>query len=496
MRIRRNASSRGFPSRWMVAVLVVLAAALFSLQPSSVFAQEEAIESLRQTGEAFRAVAKKVTPAVVFVKVEKLVKGRSAGEIPFPFGDQGPFDDDFFRRFFGIPMPQQPEQGEPPQQRRYGQGSGFIISPDGFILTNHHVVGDADKVTVQMQDGSEFIAKVVGNDPRSDVAVIKIDAAKLPVLKLGDSDALEVGDWVLAVGSPFGLSHSITAGIVSAKGRSSVGIADYENFIQTDAAINPGNSGGPLVDVDGRVVGMNTAIFSRSGGYMGIGFAIPINMIKTIRDQLIEHGSVIRGYLGVAIQNLTSELAQSFNLEGQKGALVAGVTKDSPAEKAGLKQGDVIIEFAGKPVVEIGDFRNQVAMSTPGADKKMRVIRDGKRQTLEVIIGKLPGEEEEVAKEPSAVSELGLTVQPLTPELAQQLGFVGEEGVIVSGVSPGSAAAEAGIRPGFLIQEVNRTPVKTPAEFQRAVANTSKGGTVLLLLRDKESSLYVALQLE
>jgi serine protease Do len=328
------------------------------------------------------------------------------------------------------------------------------------------------------------------------VAVIKIDAANLPVLQLGDSDALEVGDWVLAVGSPFGLSHSITAGIVSAKGRSSVGIADYENFIQTDAAINPGNSGGPLVDVDGRVVGMNTAIFSRSGGYMGIGFAIPINMIKTIRDQLIEHGSVIRGYLGVAIQNLTSELAQSFNLEGQKGALVAGVTKDSPAEKSGLKQGDVIIEFAGKPVVEIGDFRNQVAMTPPGTDKKMTVIRDGKRQTLEVTIGKLPGEEEEGTKEPSAVSELGLTVQPLTRELAQQLGFVGEEGVIVSGVSPGSAAAEAGIRPGFLVQEVNRRPVKTPAEFRQAVANTPKGGTVLLLLKDGESSLYVALELE
>jgi serine protease Do len=393
-------------------------------------------------------------------------------------------------------MPQQPDQGEPPQQRRYGQGSGFIISRDGYILTNHHVVGDADKVTVQMEDGREFTAKVVGNDPRSDVAVIKIDAANLPVLQLGDSDALEVGDWVLAVGSPFGLSHSITAGIVSAKGRSSIGIADYENFIQTDAAINPGNSGGPLVDVDGRVVGMNTAIFSRSGGYMGIGFAIPVNMVKTIRDQLIEHGSVIRGYLGVAIQNLTSELAQSFNLEGQKGALVAEVTKDSPAEKAGLEQGDVIVEFAGKPVTEIGDFRNQVAMTPPGTARKITLVRDGERKTFEVTIGKLPGEKEAGEKEPGAVSELGLTVQPLTRELAQQLGYVGEEGVLVSGVTPGSAAAEAGIRPGFLIQEVNRVPVKTPSEFQQAVAKTSREGTVLLLLRDRESSLYVALKLE
>jgi serine protease Do len=480
----------------MIAFLVFLTAALFSLQPLSAFAQEEAIESLRQTGEAFRAVAKKVTPAVVFVKVEKLVKGRPTGEIPFPFGDQGPLGDEFFRRFFGIPMPQQPDQGEPPQQRRYGQGSGFIISRDGYILTNHHVVGDADKVTVQMEDGREFTAKVVGNDPRSDVAVIKIDAANLPVLQLGDSDALEVGDWVLAVGSPFGLSHSITAGIVSAKGRSSIGIADYENFIQTDAAINPGNSGGPLVDVDGRVVGMNTAIFSRSGGYMGIGFAIPVNMVKTIRDQLIEHGSVIRGYLGVAIQNLTSELAQSFNLEGQKGALVAEVTKDSPAEKAGLEQGDVIVEFAGKPVTEIGDFRNQVAMTPPGTARKITLVRDGERKTFEVTIGKLPGEKEAGEKEPGAVSELGLTVQPLTRELAQQLGYVGEEGVLVSGVTPGSAAAEAGIRPGFLIQEVNRVPVKTPSEFQQAVAKTSREGTVLLLLRDRESSLYVALKLE
>jgi serine protease Do len=479
----------------MIVVLVFLLAAL-SLLPFSAFGQEAAIESLRQTGEAFRAVAKKVSPAVVFVKVEKIVKDQPAGEFPFPFGDHGPFGDDFFRRFFGIPMPQGPGQEERPPQRMLGQGSGFIVTPDGYILTNNHVVGEADKVTVQLEDGREFTAKVIGADPRSDVAVIKIDADRLPVLPLGDSDALAVGDWVLAVGNPFGLSHTITAGIVSAKGRSSVGIADYENFIQTDAAINPGNSGGPLVDLDGKAVGMNTAIFSRSGGYMGIGFAIPINMVVSIRDQLIEHGSVTRGYLGVTIQDLTPELARGFGMEGQKGALVAAVSEGSPAEKAGLKRGDVIVEFAGKPVTDIGDFRNRVAMMAPGTREKITVVRLGKRQSLEVGIGKLPEEKEGGGKEPPAAAELGLTVQPLTPELAQQLGYVGESGVVVSRVAPGSVAAEAGIRPGTLIQEVNRTPVKDPNEFRKAVARTPKDGNVLLLVRQGDTTIYLALRRE
>ena len=319
--------------------------------------QGSAAESLRMMGKTFASVAKRVSPAVVFVKVEKVVESQPNVQFFAPFGGDNPFGDDFLQRFFGTPSPQeQPRQFRqiPRQhQRIVGQGSGFIISPDGYIMTNNHVVGDADKVTVKLEDGREFIAKTVGTDPHTDVALIKIDAKNLPVLALGNSDALEVGEWVLAIGNPFGLSHTLTAGIVSAKGRSSLGLADYENFIQTDAAINPGNSGGPLVDLNDKAVGMNTAIFSQSGGYMGIGFAIPINMAKAIKDQLIKTGSVTRGYLGIVIQDLTPELAKSFGLDDHNGILVAEVTENSPAEKAGLRQGDVIVEFNGKAVEEV-----------------------------------------------------------------------------------------------------------------------------------------------
>lgn len=270
----------------VMLLFMLLAAANFSL------AQDKGLESLKQTGQAFRHVAKKVSPAVVFIKVEKEVSSQGSSEFFSPFG--GPFNDDFFRRFFGTPPQFQPSPQTPQKHRESGQGSGFLITPDGYILTNNHVVGDADLVSVQMNDGREYTAEIVGTDPGSDLAVIKIDESDLPFLKLGSSERLEVGDWVLAVGNPFGLSHTLTAGVVSAKGRSGIGLNDYEDFIQTDAAINPGNSGGPLVNLDGEVVGINTAIFSRSGGYMGIGFAIPVDMAKNIKSQLIEHGEVKR----------------------------------------------------------------------------------------------------------------------------------------------------------------------------------------------------------
>jgi serine protease Do len=377
-----------------------------------------------------------------------------------------------------------------------GQGSGFIISKDGYILTNNHVVGDADKVTVKLLDGREFTAKTIGTDVHSDVAVIKIDGKDLPMLQMGDSDTLEVGEWVVAIGNPFGLSHTLTVGVVSAKGRSSVGIADYENFIQTDAAINPGNSGGPLVDLDGRVVGMNTAIFSRNGGYMGIGFAIPINMAKAIKDQLIQTGSVTRGYLGIVIQDLTPELAKSFGLKDNQGILVSQVSEDSPAAKAGLKQGDVIVEFAGKPVEKVGAFRNGVALKAPGSKEELTVLRSGKRKTFSITIGKLPDGELADAGTPHSLEKLGLTVQTLTPELARQFGFQVEKGVVVTQVTPGSEAALAGINPGAVILEVNRKPVSNTEEFKRAVAQTPEKGVVLLLIKDGQYSRYVALKTE
>ncbi len=465
-------------------MLIILASAFFG---SPVRAQQGALENLRNTGKAFATVAKKVSPAVVFIKVEKTVTSAS------PFGFLMPFGDEFFRRFFENPFqgPQSPQQKHLIQ----GQGSGFIVSADGYILTNNHVVGDADNVIVKLIDGREFKARTIGTDPHTDVAVIKIDANHLPVLPLGDSDALEVGEWVLAIGNPFGLSHTLTAGIVSAKGRSSIGIADYEDFIQTDAAINPGNSGGPLIDLEGRAVGINTAIFSQTGGYMGIGFAIPINMAKIIRDQLVKHGSVTRGYLGVMIQDITPELAKTFELETTKGVLISEVTKGSPAEKAGLARGDVIVEFNGHPVQKVGSFRNEVALVAPGTRVNMTVIRHGRRKPIAVKVGKLPTGKQTASTQSDILDKLGLTVETLTRDLAEQLGYRGETGVVVTQVASDSAAALSGIRPGVLIQEVNRKRVHNIEEFDDAVAQTANKGVVLLLVKDGESGpRYVVLK--
>ena len=488
---------KSFFAKWITGPIIAVCLLTILLVPFPAQAQDHGIESLRQTGKAFASVARETSPAVVFIQVEKTVQQPAVQFFP-PFGEGSPFGDDFFRHFFGTPQPGQPKQFRqaPQQQRVVGQGSGFIISKDGYILTNNHVVGDADKVTVKLQDGREFTAKTIGADVHSDVAVIKIDGKDLPMLELGDSDKLEVGEWVVAIGNPFGLSHTLTVGVVSAKGRSSVGITDYENFIQTDAAINPGNSGGPLVDLDGRVVGMNTAIFSRSGGYMGIGFAIPINMAKAIKEQLIQTGSVTRGYLGIVIQDLTPELAKSFKLKNQQGILVAQVSEDSPADKAGLKQGDVIVAFAGKPVEKVGSFRNHVALRKPGSKENITVLRDGKRETFSITIGKLPDGELATVGTPHNLEKLGLTVQTLTPDLARQLGIQPEKGVVVAQVAPGSVAALAGINPGAVILEVNRKPVSNAEEFRRAVAQTPKKGTVLLLVKDGQYSRYVALKTE
>ncbi len=488
-------------SRRCLGTLYLAACLAIVMVAYPVQGQINGTESLRMMGKAFASVAKHVSPAVVSVKVEKVVESQPNVEFFSPFGGgDNPFGDDFFRRFFGTPSPQeQPRkfrQIPRQQQRVVGQGSGFIISPDGYILTNNHVVGDADKVTVKLEDGREFTAKTVGTDPHSDVAVIKIDAKNLPMLALGDSDALEAGDWVLAIGNPFGLSHTLTAGIVSAKGRSSLGLADYENFIQTDAAINPGNSGGPLVDLNGKAIGMNTAIFSQSGGYMGIGFAIPINMAKAIKDQLIRTGSVTRGYLGIVIQDLTPELAKSFGLNDHKGILVAEVTEDSPAEKAGIRQGDVIIEFDGKPVKEVGAFRNRISLEAPGTKEMITVLRDGKRQTLTVSIGKLPDSGLTASTETHTPDKLGLTVQTLTPDLAEQLGYQEEKGVLVTQVNPGSVAALAGIQSGTLIQEVNRKKIHNVDEFKQAIRKSENKKPILLLVRDGKYSHYVVLKIE
>jgi len=462
------------------------------------------VENLRQTGKAFAAVAREVSPAVVFIQVEGKASGADVVPFSSPFGEEWPFGDDFFRRFFGDEFPgfpPLPHQKAPQGERRVmGQGSGFVFKTDKgllsdktYILTNNHVVANADKIRVQFKDGKQFNAKVTGRDPQSDVAVIEIKAGGLSALPFADSAQLEVGEWVVAIGNPFGLNHTLTAGVVSAKGRTSVGINDYEDFIQTDAAINPGNSGGPLVNLNGEVVGINTAIFSRSGGYMGIGFAIPSNLARNIADQLIDHGEVTRGYLGIVIQNLTAELAESFDVKPGKGILVAQVSEDSPAQKAGLRQGDVIVKFRGKSVGEVGDFRNRVALTAPGRKVELTVLRDGKEKNLKVTIGKLTKDTLAAEGPAQSAGEIGLTVQTLTPELAQQFDAKPGEGVVVTAVQPGSTAARAGIEVGSIILQVNRKPTKSADEFQRAVKASASDKRILMLIRKGDMQRYVAL---
>lgn len=456
---------------------------------------DDSIVNLKNSGKAFASVAEAVSPSVASIRVE----GTAPVPATTPF--RSPFDDEFFRRFFGdrfqpMPQPRQP-QG---QRRALGQGSGFVFSvQDGlledksYLLTNNHVVEHADKITVTFPNGQEFPAEITGTDPKSDVAVIEIETADIPALKLADSSKAEVGEWVVAIGNPFGLNHTLTVGVVSAKGRTSVGINDYEDFIQTDAAINPGNSGGPLVNMDGEVVGINTAIFSRSGGYMGIGFAIPSNLARGIAEQLVDKGSVTRGQLGVIIQPVTSDLAASFGIEAGKGVLVSQVNPDSPAQKGGLQVGDVIVEYAGRPVFDVGDFRNRVALTEPGTRQALTVLRDGRKRKLTVTIGQQDPQSLTASDETGRATDLGITVQTLTPQLAEQLDVELGRGVVVSRVEPGSVAAMAGIRQGAVILEVERQPVSSPGEFERAVAAAAPRGRVLLLVSADDVQRYVAL---
>lgn len=478
----------------------ILLLTLALLMPVDLLAQQgNGVESLRQTSKAFAEVARKVSPSVVLIQVER--ETEVAQISPFGDGQQWPFGDDLFKRFFGDRFPDMPRfnapGGKQPGRQRavVGQGSGFVFAANNnktYILTNNHVIEGNDKISVKFLDGREFEAKIKGTDPKSDIAVIEIEASGLPVVQIGDYSQLEVGEWVVAIGNPFGLSHTLTVGVVSAKGRTSLGINDYEDFIQTDAAINPGNSGGPLVNLDGEVIGMNTAIFSRSGGYMGIGFAIPINLAARIANQLIEKGEVERGYLGIMIQPLTADLAKSFDLKNDKGILIAQVTKNSPADKAGLKAGDVIVNYQGRPMSDTGDFRNQVALAQPGSKVEFDIIRDGKQRNISVKVDKL-SDHKQAAQESSQASEkLGMVVQTITADLAKQLGIKAGKGVIVTEVAPGSVATMAGIGRGSVILEVNRKAVNTAAEFDQAIKN-SVNNKVLLLVRDDEVSRYVVL---
>jgi serine protease Do len=480
--------------------LVIALAALFSalVLPGEVQGAAKST-ALNELSDAFSRLSEEASPAVVFIEVEKDISGGRM-QVPgggAPFG----FPPELFERFFGRPMPRQRGQGgQQPRQRRVpmGQGSGFIMSEDGYIVTNHHVVAEADVITVRLGGGREYEAEVIGSDPQTEIALIKIDATGLPTLPLGNSDALKVGEWVVAIGNPFGLQHTVTAGIVSARGRGNVGITDYSDFIQTDAAINPGNSGGPLLNLEGQVVGLNTAIFSRSGGYMGIGFAIPVNMVEFITRQLIEDGKISRGFLGVVIQNLDAELAPHFGLDEGTGILIAEVQEDSPADKAGLKRDDVVVGFNGQPVKEVQSFRSRIASTQPDSRIGLEIMRDGRKITKQVKIGTLDEEALVASSGPvgtASVNKLGLSVQNITDELAERFGFADEAGVLISQVEPGSSADLAGLEAGMLIQEVNREAVANTNQFKKALQE-NKGDTVLLLVSDGEYSRYVALETE
>ncbi len=423
-------------------------------------------------------VAKQARHAVVNISTTVYAKKLEPLQSPF-------FDDPFFRRFFGEEFEKkfQPQKF-PPQQ---GTGSGVIVRKDGYIITNNHVVESGDEIQVTLSDKRNFTAEVIGTDPKTDLALIKIDADDLPVLPWGDSQKLEVGEIVMAVGNPFGLTQTVTMGIVSAVGRANVGIVDYEDFIQTDAAINPGNSGGALVNLKGELIGINTAIFSRSGGYMGIGFAIPSNMAQVIQTSLIEHGKVVRGWLGVSIQDLTPDLQDQFEAPDIQGALVSEVIDDSPAQQAGFQRGDIIRQFDTKTVKDTHHLRALVAESVPNASVKVQVFREGEDHELTVTIEEMP--KDLVAKANIGETQGSHALSGVTVESAPS----GERGVTVTKVESGSPAGRAGIQKGDHILEINREAVKDVKDFQRLTGKLGAKDKILLLLQRGRSTIFISI---
>ena len=429
---------------------------------------------------SYAPIVDRVAPAVVTVRSERMVRMTSQSLPDHPFS----------RDFFGDRMPQVP-------RREGGMGSGVIVRQDGYILTNQHVVDGAQEVTVELTDGRSFKAKVVGTDKPSDLAVLKIDAPDLKTLALGDSDTVRVGDVVLAVGNPLGVGQTVTMGIVSAKGRStSTGDGSFEDFIQTDAPINRGNSGGALVNTEGELIGINSQILSPTGGNIGIGFSIPANMARNVMTQLMDHGEVRRGRLGVTIQGITPDLARSLNLSGTSGALVSDVDAGSPAQTAGLKRGDVITALNGAPVKDSNVLRNEVAELQPGTEAKLTVVRDGKEQVLTATLGALetPNRSESVERAGEGSGRFGLTVEPLTAERARELRVEAKSGVVVSGVEPGSRAADAGLRSGDVIEQVDRKTVSSIDALRSALNIGSE--PALLLVHRGETTVFVTLERE
>lgn len=481
---------------------IVGAAAVEWSGPATLSTVQAAVPPALAQEMGFADTVKKVTPAVVNIAVaSEPSRGGRRPHPPVPFG--GPPGEN--PPGTEPPSPPSPGPPGPPAQPGQSAGSGVIIRPDGYIVTNSHVVEDASEITVTLNDGQEFSAKVVGTDSKTDLAVIKIEADHLPTLKWADYERLQVGDVVLAVGSPFGLSSTVTQGIISALGRGNVGITDYEDFIQTDAAINPGNSGGALVNVNGELIGINTAIFSRTGGSQGIGFAIPSSLAFDIVDSLVKTGKVVRGWMGIAIQEVTPALAKSFKLpDNRKGALISDVNEQGPSFKAGLKRGDVIIGFNDKDIRSVNQLRNVVARTLIGQEAKVKVLRDGKEHVLTVKVGERPPDEvlarrtpvppspEETPKPPDNVLA-ALQVQELDSAILNQLNLpLKTTGVVINRIEPGSSAEAAGLRRGDVIQEVNHEAIKSLKGYQDIAAKIQKKETVVLLLSRQGNNLFVA----
>jgi serine protease Do len=471
----------------------VVKSLVYAIHSGEAQAAREQLSQGVDLSQAFQAVAKSLRPSVVSIDSVRHFSANLQPRRGQPRGlpdDLNQFyDQNPFPRGFPFPTPKG-------RQEEHGEGTGVIVSDDGYVLTANHVVRGADEWFVKLSSGRSVRASVVGTDEKTDLAVVKIDVPDLVPAELGDSDKVEVGEWVLAIGSPFGLDQTVTAGIISAKKRADVGITDYEDFMQTDAAINPGNSGGPLVDLHGKVIGINTAIASENGGNMGVGFAIPSNMARTVMESIIKEGRVERGWLGAGIQDLSEELAQSFGFEGKEGVLIGEVLPDTPAEQSGLRAGDIVVKYNGKAVSTASEFRNKVAATPANTEVELLVFRDGKTETLKATIGRLEGQVAALRNtRPSAAPGLGLTVKTLTPEIAEELGLDRRQtGAVVTDVASGSLADKAGIRVEDVITSVAGAAINTDADFRDAVKKQDLKRGFRVQLRRNGRQIFIFIQ--
>jgi len=457
-------------ARWSILLLFWM---LFGTVVQSAEINETALQNMIRDSKARAAMVEQVREAVVHIRVEKALNGPDNS----------------------LHNPSSQNNNGAKQFKQQRLGSGSIISKDGYILTNNHVVGGADRILVRLHDGQEFEAELIGADPPSDIAVIKIPANELNPIQMGNSDEMQVGETVIAIGNPFGLTLTVTLGIISAKGRSNVGITDYENFIQTDAAINPGNSGGPLINLEGKLIGVNTAIFSKNGRYQGIGFSVPVNMAQIIMQDLIAEGKVSRGWLGVGIQDVTAELAQAFGVKNTKGSLITKVMPSSPAETAGLIKGDIVIRVNQRKVKNSSQLRNYIAEAGAWADVTLEVIREGKTEIIKVTLDELKSASTSTPLKTQSSLVLGILVQDLSPDVVKRLGYDPGTGVVITEVESGSPAAQIGLKAGMVIAEVNRQPVRDEREFQNALKNININQGVLLLMVSPQGSQYIIIKL-